>query len=222
MSLPSLNGDRLPNSILILAPQGPEYQAIAKGLRPAQQDPHSRFSLQAIPAGSPALVPFLDNLGHTWQQGTKPEALLVMGVTGSLTPSHSIGQPVWVMECEPWPRKAGTGTFTGDANLSQAIAAMLAKDNNLNAPSVKGISVHQVICQASDKKALAQQSGADVVEMENVAILQFAHNQQLPVAILRVVSDSVMHDLPDLNHIYDAQGRLKAWTLALRFLRHPV
>jgi hypothetical protein len=221
MDSASLNAPDLPASILILAPQGAESQAIAKGLRTSQKDPNPRFFLQSMPVGQPALVPFLANLGKPWEKIPKPQALLVMGVTGSLSPHYGIGQPVWVKECQPWPPAKLTRPYQSDLHFSQAMATLLADGNAASIPSVKGITVNQVIGQASAKQALAQESGAEVVDMENVAILQFAQQHRLPIAVLRVVSDTVTHDLPDLANIYDANGNLKPWTLATRFLRQP-
>ena len=198
-----------------------EYQAIAKGLRTGSNGQNPRFSLQSIPPGQPALIPFLANLGKTWTKTTKPHALLVMGVTGSLNPHYGIGQPVWVTECEQWPPEKFTTQLQSDIDLSQAIATLLAENNHASIPLVTGMTVNQVICQASAKHTLAHQSGADVVDMENITILQFAQQQNLPLAILRVVSDAVDHDLPDLENIYDVKGNLKPWTLTTRFLRRP-
>ncbi|MEB3227136.1 MAG: hypothetical protein VKJ27_02020 [Synechocystis sp.] len=222
MSLPSLNAGLLPTQMMILAPQGAEYQAIAKGLGGSQRRDKARFCLQSIPAGHDALLRCLDNLGKTWTETTQPQALLVMGVTGSLNPDLGIGQPVMVTTCGEWRSGNAPAPRQSDRDLSQTITTYISRNFDASIPLVKGITVTQVISQASAKQTLAQQSGADVVDMENVAILQFAQQRQIPIAILRVVSDSVDHDLPNLDNIYDLHGNLKPWTLATRFLRRPV
>ncbi|MFN9173601.1 MAG: hypothetical protein ACK58N_03550 [Synechocystis sp.] len=225
MTPTSLNRDSLPTQILILAPQGTEFQAIAKGFSTSPGKNQARFSLQSIPAGEPALVPFLANLGKTWTKSTKPQAILVMGVTGSLNPNYDLGQPVLVTECQPWPQGRSPTTFHSDIELSQTLAIKFAnngKNTTPNIPFVKSITTNQVICQATEKQALAQQSGTDVVDMENTVILNFAQQYNIPVVILRVVSDTVAHDLPNLANIYDAKGNLKPWTLTTRFVRRPV
>jgi hypothetical protein len=225
MSSASLNAPDLPATILILAPQGMECQAIAQGLSLGQQGKPPRFSVQSIPVGSRALLPFFKTLGETWTTTPKPQALLVMGVTGSLNSHYGIGQPVWVTECQLWPQGTTTELFQGDVNLSRALDTRLIetpKNPSPRFPFVKGVTTNQVIDKATEKQTLAHQSGADVVDMENVAILQFAQHHNLPAAILRVVSDTVEHDLPDLRNIYDPQGQLKPWSLAARFIQHPL
>ena len=225
MSPASLNVGSLPAQILLLAPQGTESQAIAKGLSSHPRKHQVRFSLQSIPAGQKALIPFLDNLGKTWTKNTKPSAILVMGVTGSLNPNYGLAQAVLVTECKPWPQGRSATIFHSDIDLSQTLSSQLAKQGTNEKPPiplVKGVTTSQVICQATEKQTLAQQSGADVVDMENTAILNFAQQLNIPVAILRVVSDTVAHDLPDLQNIYDAKGNLKPWTLTTRFSRRPV
>jgi len=225
MALTSLNISSLPDQILILAPQGAESQAIAKGLRASPGKNPPQFALQSIPVGAQALTPFLVTLGQTWDQKPKPQALLVMGVTGSLQPKYDIGQPVILTAAKVWPPQAFPEIFPTDLALSQGLITKIAHHPNssfLPIPWVKGITTNQVICQGTEKQALAQQSGADVVDMENTTILKFAQSHHLPVAIIRVVSDSVNHDLPDLANIYDTQGNLKPWRLTTRFARRPL
>lgn len=221
MSSASLNAGLLPVPLLILVPQGPEYQAIAKGLGQSQGSANGRWLLQGIPAGEKALSRFLSQLPSQWTETIKPAAVLVMGVTGSLTCRYGVGQPVLVTDCQFWPPNTLSPTYAGDLRLSETLAVRLAADGRKPIPFVKGITVSEVIAQATEKQALAQQSGAEVVDMENAIILHFAQQHHLPVAILRVVSDGGDRDLPDLQDIYDQNGNLKGALLAWRFLQRP-
>ncbi|WLT37295.1 hypothetical protein NON20_15330 [Synechocystis sp. B12] len=56
------------------------------------------------------------------------------------------------------------------------------------------------------KRTVGKKSMAQVVDMENTAVLAFGEAKQIPVAILRVVSDTVDQDLPDLNGVFTEQG----------------
>ncbi|AIE73360.1 MULTISPECIES: hypothetical protein [unclassified Synechocystis] len=210
----NLNGQTV--SLLILAPRGAEAQAIAKGLGKS-----GHIHLQPMPAGVNGVQSFLENLGRTWSEQNKPQALLVMGVTGSLSPHYGIGQMVWVEECQFW--RDGNNSeqkYVGDRRLMEQINQLLG--NQWEIPLVKGITVSQVVCRGEEKRLLGQQSAAEVVDMENTAVLAFGAKMQIPVAIVRVVSDTVDQDLPDLSKAFDAQGVLQPLPLAKALLSRPL
>ncbi|MBE9175444.1 hypothetical protein IQ225_09250 [Synechocystis salina LEGE 06155] len=201
----------------ILAPQGTEAQAIAKGL-----GKNDHIHLQAMPVGVTAVQSFLENLAQTWVEKEKPQGLLVMGVTGSLSADYGIGQAVWVEQCQYWGDR-GHGQqpeYVGDRHLMEQINHWLGPHWQI--PLVKGITVSQVVCRGAEKQRLGQKSGAQVVDMENTAVLTFGARFQIPVAILRVVSDTMAQDLPDLGGVFTDQGALQPLPLAKALLRRPL
>ncbi|MBE9204260.1 hypothetical protein IQ218_13465 [Synechocystis salina LEGE 06099] len=199
----------------IVAPQGTEAQAIAKGLGKTDH-----IHLQAMPVGAIAVQSFLENLAQTW--AARPQGLLVMGVTGSLSADYGIGQAVWVEQCQYWG-DGGHGQqpeYVGDRHLMERINHLLEPHGQI--PLVKGITVPQVVCGGAEKQLLGQKSGAQVVDMENTAVLAFGAANQIPVAILRVVSDTMAQDLPDLSGVFTDQGALQPFPLAKALLRRPL
>jgi hypothetical protein len=201
----------------ILAPQGTEAQAIAKGLGKTD---HIR--LQAMPVGTTAVQSFLANLAQTWGETERPQGLLVMGVTGSLSADYGTGQAVWVEQCQYWEDgdHGRRPEYVGDRHWMGQIDDLLG--NKWQIPSVKGITVSQVVCRGAEKQLLGQKSGAQVVDMENTAVLAFGEANQIPVAILRVVSDTMAQDLPDLSGVFTDQGALQPLPLTKALLRRPL
>ncbi|MBE9242323.1 hypothetical protein [Synechocystis salina] len=201
----------------ILAPQGTEAQAIAKGLGKS-----NHIHLQAMPVGATAVQSFLENLAQTWAETEKPQGLLVMGVTGSLSADYGIGQAVWVEQCQYWGHgdHGRQPEYVGDRHLMERINHLL--EPHWQIPLVKGITVPQVVCSGAEKQLLGQKSGAQVVDMENIAVLAFGATAEIPVAILRVVSDTMAQDLPDLSGVFTAQGALQPLPLAQALLRRPL
>jgi hypothetical protein len=68
-----------------------------------------------------------------------------------------------------------------------------------------------------ERLALAQ-SGATVIDMESYEIVAAANRAQVPVSVLRVVSDSLERKMPDFDRALKPDGdfdRLKALRLAV-------
>jgi nucleoside phosphorylase len=214
-----ISADLNPHSVpwWILAPQGAEAQAIAKGLGKTDQ-----IYLQAMPVGATAVQSFLANLAQTWAKSEKPQGLLVMGVTGSLSADYGIGQAVWVEQCQYW----GDGDhgqrpeYVADRHLMDRVNHLLGPEWQI--PAVRGITVSEVVCRGAEKQLLGQKSRAQVVDMENTAVLAFGEANQIPVAVLRVVSDTMAQDLPNLNGVFTEQGALQPLPLAKALLRRPL
>ncbi|WP_420807069.1 hypothetical protein [Trichormus azollae] len=69
---------------------------------------------------------------------------------------------------------------------------------------------------------LHEQSGADLVDMEGFAFLEFFQQLETSVAILRVVSDDSLHDIPDVTSAINSDGSLQPLPLALALIRQPL
>jgi Phosphorylase superfamily len=194
--------------MIILVPQGAEYQAVCRGLRSRSHPP----TILPIPVGIQPVLRWL----NTWQQDpTFPLAqsaqaqsadIIVMGLCGSLTPDLTIGDtvqyrdclaatgPTW--PCAPWPDPA--------------------------IPLVTAFTSDRIIHTAADKQSLAHTYQADVVDMEGAAMLSVLGPLGIPVTMLRVVSDDAEHDLPDINAAIDATGNLQPWPLTVGMMRQPI
>ena len=80
-----------------------------------------------------------------------------------------------------------------------------------------GITSPRIATNRQERLALAE-SGAAVVDMESYSILETAATAGVPVAVLRVVADSLDRVLPNLNRALDDAGGLdgrKALRVAL-------
>ncbi len=57
--------------------------------------------------------------------------------------------------------------------------------------------------------------------MESYAIAQRLHRARVAVAVLRVGSDAVIDDLPDIYRAFDGSGGIDRFALLLAMLRKP-
>jgi hypothetical protein len=87
---------------------------------------------------------------------------------------------------------------------------------------VKGLTSDRLIHSASEKQHLGQLYNAEVVDMEGIATLAFFQKAGIAVAIVRVISDDIHHDLPNLASAISPDGALLPLPLALGMMRQPV
>jgi nucleoside phosphorylase len=80
----------------------------------------------------------------------------------------------------------------------------------------------KVATTASQKRALQQTTGADVVEMESDIICGICRASQIPSGTIRVILDTADEDLPlDFNALMTKEQRLSFARLALSLLKAP-
>lgn len=178
---------------VILVPQGAEYRAVCQGANAA-------IKVVAIPAGQ-AVADFLDST-------LIPEhsALLVMGLCGSLSSQIRIGKIALYQSCV---NLAGEEKLC-DRSLTQRL------QNHLGVACVRGLVSDRVICSAEEKRSLGEKYQADVVDMEGWAIAK-----RFSVAMLRVVSDDVQFDLPDLSDAI-VDGKIQGMRMAKAMVKKPI
>ncbi len=202
----------VPTIHAIFVPQGVEYNAVRKGL---SRITASTPPVVSIPVGIPAFTKFLQQWkGITELQKQSQPKVLIMGLCGSLTPSYQIGNTVLYQNCiyqrdDIYSREC-------DQDLTNQLELHLS-----NSVRVKGLTCDRIISSACEKRHLCQ-IGADVVDMEGIAALDFFNSINVGVAMLRVVSDDCKHDLPNLNSALSPEGSLQILPLALGMLRQPI
>ncbi|ALF56018.1 phosphorylase [Nostoc piscinale CENA21] len=237
---------------VILVPQGAEYKAVCRGLRqntgsiprvlaiPVGMQPLTKYLQQWDKQQSPVSSSPTQNchveLAGEQGAGRKgenlspplpapcPEAshhtkfswqttrVLVMGLCGSLRQNYAVGDAVLYQSC----------TYQGrvqecDRPLMTQLSAALPKVS-----LVKGLTSDRVIWSATKKSSLAATSNCDVVDMESFAALQFFQAMGIEVAVLRVVSDDSLHDIPDLSAAISTDGSLQALPLAWGLISQPI
>jgi hypothetical protein len=188
---------------LILVPQGAEFQAVRRGLRRSQ---NTQPILSAIPIGIAPVTQVLAKL-----ETAKPHSqVLVMGLCGSLANDLAVGDVVVYESCQ--------GLNLVGLNQQEWPCQVMEVPNS---KIVRGVTTDRVITQITEKQKLHQITGGDVVDMEGIAILQFFQPLGIPVSIVRVVSDDLSGDLPDLGGAIDPNGHLKPFPLGLKLLQQP-
>ncbi|MBD1915318.1 MULTISPECIES: hypothetical protein [Cyanophyceae] len=193
---------------VILVPVGAEYQAVMRGLKAV---PHAPLVV-AVPAGPAAFRAFLES----WEDNSRfaTQEILLMGLGGSLSPQHSVGDAILLEQV--WDGSEGDGSegYFCDRTLTDELA------QRLGAPVGTGVTCDRVITTVKEKGRLGDRYQAAVVDMESAVLLETM--PQAKVAILRVISDDCSHDLPDIAGAIGPDGSLRANTLARSFLKRPV
>jgi nucleoside phosphorylase len=144
----------------------------------------------------------------------KPDAVLIIGLCGGLTKSLSEGSVVAYTACRS--TEAAKPALACSEKSVDSVVTLLASAGIVCARAV-GITSSRIATNKQERLALAE-SGAAVVDMESYSILEAAGVAGVPVAVLRVVSDSLDRVLPNLNRALDDAGGLdnrKALRVAL-------
>jgi nucleoside phosphorylase len=207
--VPSVEISRL----LILVPQGAEYQAVLGAIK---NNPHSPVIL-VIPVGKLAVTRYLQD----WRQNNpdfSPTGVILMGLGGSLSAEFGLGQAVLLESCLNYQNHQADQEQKSDRLLNNWIQEKLGR----NIRRVQSLTSDRVITDASEKKELGKRLNRQVVEMEGWAVLSFFRKLGIPATIIRVISDEVSQSLPDLSKIYDAQGKLNAIALSLALGKKPI
>jgi Phosphorylase superfamily len=134
----------------------------------------------------------------------KPDAVVVIGLCGGLT--DSLPETAIAVYSNCLSAMNGGGSCPSSPELSAQITALL-NTQNVPCSSVIGITSSQIAITKDDKLGLAR-AGAQVVDMESYAILSAARQAGVPATVVRVVSDSLDRQLPDLNPALNADGSI--------------
>ena len=196
----------------ILVPQGAEYKSVCKGLKYTK----SQLPVFPIPMGTAALTQYLEK----WQQAghiancSQPKVLL-MGLCGSLSPQYAVGDVVLYESCV---YSQSQRKDICDRELTDWVDHKLKE----RVYRVKALTSDHLIYSATEKSNLGQVYAADVVDMEGFAALEILSQFGVAVAMLRVVSDDIHHDIPDLTAALNKNGSLETLPLAIALLRQPL
>ncbi|MBH8565590.1 phosphorylase [Nostoc sp. CENA67] len=196
---------------IILVPQGAEYKAVCRGL---SRVTGFKPTVMPIPIGGKALNQYLQQWleNENFLNDQQPQ-VLIMGICGSLTKHYGVGDIVLYQDC----------VYQGKLReCDRSFTAKLYSQVQQKVSLVKSLTSDRVIWSAAEKQHLGETSGADVVDMEGFAALEFFHQFGVAVAMLRVVSDDCQHDIPDLSSAINPDGSLQLIPLALGLLQQPI
>lgn len=196
---------------IILVPQGAEHQAVLNGLRMAGVDD---LQVLTLPMGPEPVRRRLEQI----QPGlSSPQGMLLMGLGGSLVPELSVGAVTMVEDCvASWTN--GAEGLKGDRPLLDWIASRLGTE----VKRVRSLTSDRLISTAQAKRALNALHHAAVVDMEGYPVLEHCQMQEIPSAVVRVVSDGCHHDVPDISGAIDENGVLNPLPLAVELMRQPI
>ncbi len=200
----------------ILVPQGAEYKSVCRGLKRSTAPVPL---VTPVPVGVAPLTRHLKKLQQAGDLSNHPQPkVLLMGLCGSLTPHHNIGDIVLYESCV-YSSNAATGVVQNcDLELTALIHHVLKERVN----RVKAVTSDRLIYTANEKLHLGQLYEADVVDMEGFAALEILSQTGVAVAMLRVISDNCHHNIPNLTSAISADGSLQALPLAIAMLRQPI
>ena len=140
-----------------------------------------------------------------------PDApVIVLGLCGALR-ERAVGDVVIYREVA-----GAAGTVLPDPALADALAAALP-----HAHAVRACGADHVVTRRAERALYAGRYDADVVDMECAALAAAFAKQLLRFAMVRVVSDDAHRDLPALDGVIRADGRLDAGRLMTAFARDP-
>ncbi len=196
--------------LTFLVPQGAEHRAVVQSLK------HLKNPSQviALPIGVKPVTQFLTD----WQRApsfatARSSGIVVMGLCGSLTAKLKVGDRALYQACLD---ESGT-VWNCDRALMAQIQHLLG-DISL----VRAFTSDRILSSAHEKQQLGQFHQADVVDMEGSAILTVLAQAEVPIAMLRVVSDDTEHDLPDLSAAISSEGKIQPIPLAISMMRQPI
>lgn len=199
---------------VIFVPQGSEFKAVQRGLNRAG----AKVALYATPMGPHAIKRCLEQWRQTeLRRFDLPPCVVLMGLCGSVSPSFGIGDQVLYRSCIDAQSPISVPPLSCDPALLTTLQERLENDVTI----VTSVMRDRIVHRASDKQALADRYGVQVVDMEGYAFLSALESTGISVGMLRVVSDDVFHDLPDLSTTMTEAGTLNPAKLAFSMMTQP-
>jgi len=183
----------------------------------------------AIPVGPEPVVRHLGGLqqaGHFLKD--RPLQVLLMGLCGSLSPTHAVGDVVIYQDCvydshgSSWFLSGGDRISVATRSTDPGLTTSLYHKLKEKATLVRSLTSDRLIFAASEKRHLGQVYNAQVVDMEGFAALEVLNQMGVTVAMVRVVSDDSHHNLPNLTSAIGSDGSLQPWLLSLGMIRQPI
>ena len=146
--------------------------------------------------------------------GIALRAALVTGLCGLLSRAFDVGDALVYSSA----RDGDAPLVTFDRALSEAVAWRVPGVQT----GIRAVHAPSVVTRAVDKRALHERFRADAVDMESLSLAASLQRRNVAVAALRVGSDGVDDDLPELARALDGSGGIDRFALALAMLRRPL
>ena len=200
----------------ILVPQGAEAAAVKRGLKRA------KTSTVILPiAMGPQATERRLTLALDSGELTPGSRVLILGVAGSLSPQLGVGDVVIYENFITLPsspespsamaNRAGTAQVC-DSNLLERLA---------EAQVITALSSDRLIHSAQEKAQLQATTGAQAVDMEAAAIQTSLSPRDIQISTVRVISDDLGMDLPNIEGAMDEDGGLDGVKMAVAMVSQP-
>jgi adenosylhomocysteine nucleosidase len=189
----------------IFVPRGAEERAVRRGLAQAG----SSIRVVATGIGPLAAAHAADEALAAASFGTA----LSTGLCGALSPSFVVGDTLVYRELV----REGASPIALDRALAESVAGRLPGSQS----GVRGIAGDTILTSVEQKRAAAARYRADAVDMESFALAERLGRAGVAVAVVRIASDAIGDDLPDLNRALDGSGGIDSLALALAMLSRP-
>lgn len=152
----------------------------------------------------------------------RPGVLCVAGICGSLSVRLKEDSIVAYGSCLWGDQAQGEGRSKIECSpeLPKPMINALAA-RGIPCEMVTGITLPRLAARHGEKLRLARY-GAHVVDMESYEILAAARDAGIPCAVLRIISDSLDHELPDFTPAMRATGETRTLGAAWIALRAPL
>jgi nucleoside phosphorylase len=138
---------------------------------------------------------------------------LITGLCGTLSPAFVVGDTLVYREIV----SAHGPTVELDADLARALARLLPGGQT----GIRAVASDRIVERSVDKYALGARYAASAVDMESYALASALARAGVAVGVVRVASDAVGDDLPELGRALDGSGGMDDFALALAFMRSP-
>ena len=191
---------------LIIVPQGAEAKAVKSGLQHCGLVDSPKII--TIPIGSNNLTKTLT--AHAQKLSTAKQ-VIILGLCGSLNKSYGIGDTVAISSCH--------NQFQQQVSLDPVLTAQIQQI--LSVDAVASLTSDRIITQVKEKIELGQQSRTSIVEMEGYYLVELLQQQGIAVAMVRVVSDDLTGNIPDLSQAVTPEGNLEPFPLAIAMIKQP-
>jgi len=220
----------------ILVPQGAEAAAVRRGLkRGLKQSPkpdQASPGVLAIAMGPEATA---QRLTTALDRGdlAPGSRVLVLGVAGSLSPQLGLGNVVIYDRFVPLVSPLVSTSASALASTSAVQPIPLNKRETLQlcsaelksrlpeAQVITALSSDHLIHSAQEKAQLQASTGAQAVDMEAAAIQTRLSPKGIQISTVRVISDDLGMDLPNIEPAINEHGELDGVKMAIAMFSQP-
>lgn len=199
----------------IFVPQGAEYQSVDRGLTLSKRSFSQNLPiLVPIPIGIRSVTSFLERWQQTQTILNNPcRRVLLLGLCGSLSPRYGVGDIVIYQDCH-YDRTS--------LNCHPVAIALLQDSLSQKAFLGKSLTCDRVIFSTQEKVNLSKIYRASAIDMESYAVLKTLSQMGIETGIVRVVSDDLRYNLPDINPAIASDGSLNSFILAACMFKNPI